>query len=233
MRVYWRLVLGLVLTLFVSFAFVKPPTWVQEYTLFFWIGLPLVIALWLFAELWPSREARLQRQTQRLLTRRKAGMPRMDVDAYWGTAPAASTLVGRDRDMTDLQNCLEAECRAVGVFGAPGVGKSSLVANVTREYAALFDQVLWHSLQAAPPAREILDRWLAALGITPQTDRLSERLDLLIAFLARKRCLIVLDNAETVFDDSRAPQKPVDVDYSELLQRILTNPGRSTLIVTS
>jgi WD40 repeat protein len=142
-------------------------------------------------------------------------------------------LVGRDRDMTDLQNCLEAECRAVGVFGAPGVGKSSLVANVTREYAALFDQVLWHSLQAAPPAREILDRWLAALGITPQTDRLSERLDLLIAFLARKRCLIVLDNAETVFDDSRAPQKPVDVDYSELLQRILTNPGRSTLIVTS
>lgn len=233
MRLFFKIVAGVVLAILGRL--VIPQTWVAKYPTAYWSALILVILILFFIDKWPSREERRKKRSARLLSHRgRVFTPSHQRNAYWGTAPAQVELIGREREEEVLWNLLASGTRGIGVFGPPGVGKSSLVGNIARHVSENFENVLWHSLRSAPPLREVLDRWLAAVRITPLSERLGERLDLLIAFLARSRTLVVLDNAETVFDDARVPSvRQGDPEYRELLDRIITNPGNSTLIVTS
>src|SRR5262245_2334846 len=129
----------------------------------------------------------------------RAGPRRQD----WGEAPAVGAFHGRAAEREALARWLVADrCRLVGVLGMGGAGKTALAAAVARELAPAFEYVHWRSLRNAPPGAE----WLggAILGLSGQREVPPEgegaRLLRLLELLLERRCLLVLDNLETVLE---------------------------------
>jgi WD40 repeat protein/transcriptional regulator with XRE-family HTH domain len=121
----------------------------------------------------------------------------------WGDAPDTVDFVGRAEELRALRTwVLDEGCRLVGVVGMGGIGKTSLAAKLAQDVAPSFERVYWRSLRDAPPASD----WLAgAIGFLSDQQLLpptaeSERLAALLQLLRDRRCLLVLDNVETLFE---------------------------------
>jgi predicted ATPase len=97
---------------------------------------------------------------------------------------------------------LAERCRFVALLGMGGIGKTSLAARLAQDVAPSFERVYWRSLRDAPPVSD----WLAgAIGflsdqrLVPQASE-SERLGALLQVLRERRCMLVLDNSEILFE---------------------------------
>jgi transcriptional regulator with XRE-family HTH domain len=156
----------------------------------------------------------------------------------WGEAPDVLGFVGRADELTQLRHwVLEERCRMVAVLGFGGIGKTILAARLARQEAASFERVYWRSLRNVPPA----DDWLAgAIGflsdqqiVPPPAE--SARTAALMQLLRTRRCLLVLDNAETLFEPGqREGRYRVGMDaYGRLLQAVGESPHQSCLLLTS
>jgi WD40 repeat protein/DNA-binding XRE family transcriptional regulator len=156
----------------------------------------------------------------------------------WGEAPDAGELHGRAPELATLRRWVEDDgCRLVAIVGMGGVGKTSLAARLARELAADFEAMYWRSVRNAPPCIE----WLggAILFLSDQQSLPAEgeeaRLRQLLELLRARRCLLVLDNLETVIGPG-APEvqyRPGYAGYGQLLQWLGEAGHRSCLIVTS
>ena len=118
----------------------------------------------------------------------------------WGEAPDVAGFVGRTEECEQLRRwVLDDRCRVAGLYGLAGIGKTLLAARLAHEVAPHFEYVYWRSLRDAPAPGEWLAAALAFLapddapiaGDAAQAMRLLE-------LLSRSRCLLVLDNFETV-----------------------------------
>jgi predicted ATPase/DNA-binding SARP family transcriptional activator len=154
---------------------------------------------------------------------------------------------GRSGELATLTGWVnDSRCRLVVVLGIGGVGKSALVAQMVRAVASQFDWVIWSSLLNAPPLGELLRHWLRVLaqpeGIrSPEGD--DEQLRLLVQCLCRQRCLLVLDNAESILcstsEHGAGSAQPAGAlragyeGYAQLLQSLSQDNHRSCLLITS
>jgi WD40 repeat protein/transcriptional regulator with XRE-family HTH domain len=156
----------------------------------------------------------------------------------WGEAPDTVRFVGRAEELVLLQSWLRDErCRLVAVLGFGGIGKTSLAARSAQQEATGFERVYWRSLRNAPPVNE----WLAgAIGflsdrevVPPPSE--SELIAVLLRVLRASRCLLVLDNSETLFEPGlRAVRYRAGMDgYGRVLQAVGESSHRSCLLLTS
>ncbi len=156
----------------------------------------------------------------------------------WGDAPEVSKFYGREPELALLSDWLLAQrCRVVSVLGMGGIGKTSLAARLAQEVAPRFERVYWRSLRDAPPPGE----WLAgAIGflsnqqvVPPPAN--SERLAALLQLLRTGRCLLVLDNFDTLFEPGQAEgsYRAGLAGYGRLLQAIGEASHQSCLVFTS
>ena len=85
-----------------------------------------------------------------------------------------------------------------------GIGKTSLSIELARQIGSEFDCVVWKSLRDAPPVEDIVTYLIEFLTqgkeTTTKSFRLGDRISQLIDCLRSERCLIVLDNAESLMD---------------------------------
>jgi len=125
-------------------------------------------------------------------------------------APAAP-LVGRARERTDLVRLLGGE-RLVTLTGPGGVGKTSLALDVARAVGLPVTVV---ELAPVTSARLVVPTLARALGLRQSGTPL---LDAVVAHLAGRQRLVVLDNVEHLLDAAR--------DVAELLARA---PGLTVL----
>lgn len=119
------------------------------------------------------------------------------------TAPArqnlpveSDSLIGRDRDLSDLLRLLEAD-RVLTLTGADGVGKTRLALRLAAQATAFFSDGVWLAALADAATRaEVAARICGALGITEEGQR--DPLEALCDALHGRRLLLVLDGVDGV-----------------------------------
>lgn len=161
--------------------------------------------------------------------------------------PILRSLYGREREAATLYDWLtHAESRLILLLGIGGVGKTALAAHLVRTVTDRFEVVIWSSLLNAPLFGEILRQWLGVLvqasEITPPADE-EAQLRLLLTCLRQQRCLLVLDNAESILlnkaeseeegGGATGAMRPGYEGYERLLHSVSQAEHQSCLLITS
>jgi WD40 repeat protein/class 3 adenylate cyclase len=157
----------------------------------------------------------------------------------WGEAMDVSVFYGRTAELATLERWIvEAGCRLVTLLGMGGVGKSALSVKLAEHIQAPFAVVIWRSLRNAPPLADLLADLLMVLSDQRETDlpeAIEGRITRLIAQLQRSRCLLVLDNVESILstgDQARAYRGGYEA-YGQLFRRVGESRHQSCLVLTS
>jgi NACHT domain len=164
-----------------------------------------------------------------------------------GEAASVSSFYGRTQELETVAQWIQVDCcQLIMVLGMGGIGKSSLVAKLIEQLAesqnlpaaAAFKHVIWRSLSHAPTVEETLIGLIHVLSDQQEID-LPNSLHLLISrlmqYLTHTRCLLVLDNIETILQTGEqiGHYREDFKGYGELIRRIGQSPHRSCLILTS
>ncbi|HEY1354097.1 MAG TPA: NB-ARC domain-containing protein [Ktedonobacteraceae bacterium] len=161
----------------------------------------------------------------------------------WGQAPDTSIFYGRQQEQARLKVWIEDDaCRLVAVLGIGGIGKTALASRVARSLQTSFVSVFWRSLQDAPPLESVLRECVQfltdqkSLTLPREKERwLPFLIEALLDAMRTQRCLIVLDNFESVLQQGeRTGQYRAGYEgYARLLHRIGETSHRGCLLLTS
>jgi WD40 repeat protein len=157
----------------------------------------------------------------------------------WGDASDVSVFYGRTEELATLEQwILQDHCRLIGLFGMGGIGKTSLSVKLAKQIQGEFEYVIWRSLRNAPPIQSLLADLIQFLSNHQEPD-LPDSLDScilrLLHYLRSSRCLLILDNGETIVQpcDRNGGYQPGYEGYGQLLKCVGETNHQSTLVLTS
>lgn len=150
-----------------------------------------------------------------------------------------SAFYGRIEELAILEQWIVSDrCRLIALLGIGGIGKTALSAKLAEQIKDKFDYAIWRSLRNAPPVKDILTQLIQFLSDEQETDTLQSvdsRISLLIEYLSRHRCLVVLDNFEVILQDGErvGHYREGYEDYGELIRQIGEASHQSCLVINS
>jgi WD40 repeat protein len=152
-----------------------------------------------------------------------------------GEAPIVATFYGRESELKKLQQWVtEDRYQVIALLGLGGIGKTAIAALLMEKVKSSFDYIFWRSLQNAPSVENVLKSCLQFIAGGEHIDisgDLNEQILRLIKVLQEHRCLIVLDNFETVLESQTNQNRWAG--YATLLQRVGEVMHRSCILLTS
>ncbi len=167
--------------------------------------------------------------------------PRQDVSKSridWGDASQLGNIYGRTTELATLERWIVKEnCRVVGLFGMGGIGKTTLSVHCAKQIQEKFDYIIWRSLRNAPPITDLLTELLQFIPNKQKTipHSLDSQILCLLDCLRSHRCLLILDNVETIMrshDCKSGYQQSYD-GYGQLIRCIGETEHQSCLLLTS
>ncbi|MEO1298915.1 MAG: NB-ARC domain-containing protein, partial [Cyanobacteria bacterium J06636_16] len=174
----------------------------------------------------------------------------------WGEAPDVQIFHGREQELSSLQQwLLEDRCRLIAIVGLAGIGKTRLVRggigktdlslHLAQRVRSDFDCLIWRRLLNAPPLEALLTELVEFVSdhqATPATTS-DGLLNQLLQHLRYRRCLLILDNAESILQGSvrktplaeaRAGTYRAGYEgYGDFFKRIGETEHQSCLLLTS
>ncbi len=165
----------------------------------------------------------------------------------WGEAPESGVFYGRTTELTTLGKwLLNDKCRLVTLLGMGGIGKTALIVKFAESNQEKFQSIIWRSLRYIPTIEDFLGELILALSNQQPSDLstgINSRLLQLIDCLRKRRCLLVLDDFESVLWDGdvqeEIPQNHTvsyragyEV-YGEFIRRIGESKHQSAIVLIS
>ena len=150
-----------------------------------------------------------------------------------------SHFAGREVEVAELsQWILQERCRLVTLVGMGGIGKSMLASFLGLRLAPHFEAVLWRSVRDAPGCSELVADCITFFSETPPAEfpaSLEQRITQLLSRLQARRCLLVLDNLETLLQSGdRAGNYLKGYEgYGRLIGRLAESAHQSCVLLTS
>jgi len=151
--------------------------------------------------------------------------------------PNIPVLYGRTEESDTLTQWI-ITCRLVAILGIGGIGKTALAAKLVKDIQNEFQYVIWKSLREAPPLKNILASAIKFLSNNQEIDlpdTLGESITRLIYYLNRSRCLLILDNFESIFQTGTHVGEYLKgyEGYDDLIKRVSESNHQSCLLLTS
>jgi WD40 repeat protein len=150
------------------------------------------------------------------------------------------SFVGRESELGLLKRWITQErCSLVGVTGIGGVGKTTLSMQLAERLKVQQQyRVIWQTLRDVPSPHETFITLVRLLGEEEVTASLYSTTELaakIASLLSQRRCLLVLDNFDTLLQDKETAGrfKSGFEDYGELLDQVSTVCGDGCLLLTS
>ncbi len=175
---------------------------------------------------------RRRQSYQSIETSKREAPNRMQNRIDLSEAVDVSVFHGRSEELATLKQWVVGErCRLVAVLGMAGIGKTAVAASLVQQVCPEFDFVIWRSLSNAPPLKKLLAELISFVSGGEET---TTEIRCLTHYLRYSRCLLILDNMETILDASNTGQfRPGYEEYGELLRAIGETSHSSCLILTS
>lgn len=157
----------------------------------------------------------------------------------WGDAIDVETFYGRTKELAlATQWIVQDRCRLVALLGMGGIGKTALAVRCAKQIQRKFEYLIWRSLRNAPPIQDLLAELIQFLSNGQETDlpkTVDGRVLRLIEYLRSSRCLLVLDNIETILrsGDRTGCYRRGYEGYGQLLRCVAETPHHSCLVLTS
>jgi WD40 repeat protein len=156
------------------------------------------------------------------------------VQIDWGEAMEVYSFYGREAELQELCQWVTIDrARLVAVVGMGGMGKSALAVRLVERLLAQadFELTIWRSLRNAPPVDALLIdliQFLSGQQETPSSlpKEIPALIQKLLHYLRTSRCLLVLDNVETIL-------RSTDREYGELLRQLGETRHQSCVLLTS
>jgi NB-ARC domain len=152
----------------------------------------------------------------------------------WGEAPDVSNFCGRTDELNQLKKWIsENNCHLISVVGGEGVGKTKLTAVWADNVQAQFKSLVWRSLAESPTLDQLIKSLPPFLFQSIEAELPPEPIGQLVSVMSRSRCLLVLDQAEAIFDEGTGQYHDGYAEYGELLRQIGARRHSSCLMVIS
>ena len=160
----------------------------------------------------------------------------------WGEAPDVSIFYGRQEELATMEKWIVSDrCRVLLLLGMGGMGKTWLSAKLAEQIQHNFDFVIWRSLDRVTSIKDMLAELIQFLSQEEETnlpENIDSQISLLISYFKSSRCLLVLDNVETIIEniscnyDFSGINEDYEI-YNKFLKLMAQTPHQSCLLLTS
>ncbi|MEH2044471.1 NB-ARC domain-containing protein [Nostoc sp.] len=157
----------------------------------------------------------------------------------WGEAIDVSQFYGRTTELETLSQWIVRDrARVVTLLGMGGMGKTALSVKLAEQLQGKFEYVIWRSLRHAPFFHDKVTECIKILShqqVTTLSASPYEQITCLIDYLRKYRCLLILDNFDTLLEQGKGTgcYREGYEPYGELLWRLGETGHQSSVLLTS
>jgi hypothetical protein len=154
-------------------------------------------------------------------------------------SPDGDSSHARTSELATLEKSIvQDKCNLAAILGLSGIGKTALSLHLIHKIQHNFEYVIWRSLRHSPPLETTLKNLLEFLLNKPEIElptSIPDRLSLLMEYLRKNRCLIILDDVQTILSSGQLAgnYRPECENYSILFRQIGETTHNSCLILNS